>query len=186
MGSLTDELKSIVVGKLLGDGTLRRKRNTLLEINHSSKQKDYVFWLYSKFQLFVGTPPHLRVSGVNRLSYRFTTLSLSALNWYYDAFYSDNGSKSIPNNLQLDALSLAIWFMDDGSLSRSSIYLNTQQFSSTDQERLLESLRKINISASLNKDKKYQRIRLAVKSIETFKVLVNPYVLPSMRYKLPL
>jgi hypothetical protein len=37
VGSLTEEQRSILIGTLLGDGTLRRKINTLLEINHSSK-----------------------------------------------------------------------------------------------------------------------------------------------------
>ena len=37
VGSLTEEQKSIIIGTLLGDGTLRKKTNTLLEINHSYK-----------------------------------------------------------------------------------------------------------------------------------------------------
>lgn len=73
MGSLTEEQKSILIGSLLGDGTLRKKKNTLLEINHSSKQREYVFWLCSKFREYVSTPPKLRINGLGRTSYRFTT-----------------------------------------------------------------------------------------------------------------
>ena len=137
MGSLTERQVSILLGKLLGDGSLRRKTNTLLEINHSYKQKDYVFWMYEEFQNLVGTPPVLRTSGVNRLSYRFTTLSLSELNRYYDLFYKI-GQKSIPRSLRLNPLILAVWFMDDGSKSRSSVYFNAQQFCIDDQNFLIK------------------------------------------------
>ena len=183
VGSLTEEQKSIITGKLLGDGSLRRKLNTLLEINHSYKQKDYVFWQYEKFKNFVGTPPKLRKSGVNRFSYRFTTLSTSELNRFYDEFYS-NGSKSIPTALNLNGLSLAIWFMDDGSRDRKSVYLNTQQFNVADQVILLTALNKMQLNASLNKDKCYFRIRLRLESMARFKNLVNPFLIESMRYKL--
>ena len=184
VGSLTERQVSILSGKLLGDGTLRRKTNTLLEINHSYKQKDYVFWLYNEFREFVNTPPHLRVSGVNRLSYRFTTISLSDLNRYYALFYQ-NGYKVVPKSLRLDPLMLAVWFMDDGSRSRSSVYFNTQQFSLEDQMFQIKLLSDLELKASLNKDKCYYRIRLSSDSMSTFVSLVEPYLLRSMRYKLP-
>ena len=34
MGSLTDMQRSVIVGSLLGDGTMRCKANALLEVNH--------------------------------------------------------------------------------------------------------------------------------------------------------
>jgi len=37
VGSLTEEQKSILVGCLLGDGTMRKKKNAHLEINHIFK-----------------------------------------------------------------------------------------------------------------------------------------------------
>ena len=185
MGSLTDVQRSIVIGKLLGDGSLRKKANTLLEINHSYKQKDYVFWLYDVFREHVLTPPELRVSGIKRFSYRFTTRSLSDLNSFYKEFYPNNGTKIVSKTLKLDPLSLAIWFMDDGSKTRTSVYLNTQQFCIEDQQLLLVKLKELGIVASLNKDKSYFRIRLAGSSVNTFTEYVKPNLLPSMEYKLP-
>lgn len=185
VGSLSDEQKSIIVGKLLGDGSLRRKVNTLLEINHSYKQKDYVFWLYEKFKKYVATPPKLRVSGTNRFSYRFTTLSSPELNEFYETFYTKNHKKFISQDIRLNSLTLAIWFMDDGCKSRRSVYLNTQQFSFDEQLILLELLKHLNLKATLNKDKNYYRIRFSGESIDEFIDMVKPYVLPSMLYKLP-
>jgi hypothetical protein len=187
VGSLTEEQKSILIGCLLGDGTLRRKRNTLLEINHSSKQEDYVFWLYSKFKGCVLTPPKIRVNGPNRTSYRFTTRSIVAFNVFYEKFYPGNLQKKIPRDLDLNPLSLAVWFMDDGSKSRNALYLNTQQFNLEDQKYLISLLdNSFGIKATLNKDKCYYRIRIRVSSIEKFRDLTSPFIIKSMEYKLPL
>ena len=151
MGSLTDRQKSIITGKLLGDGSLRKKSNTLLEVNHSAKQKDYVFWQYKLLKNLVSTGPKHRKSGENRFSYRFTTKSISELNPFYSQFYEQKGYKAIPDNLNLDPLSLAVWFMDDGSKSRSAVYLNTQQFDLNSQEILRNKLETLGIDSSLNK-----------------------------------
>lgn len=185
MGSLTDRQMSIIRGKLLGDGSLRKKRKTLLEINHSHTQKQYVFWLYDELKNLVRTKPKKRRSGRNRSSYRFTTLSLESLNDFYKKFYGSKGRKHIPATLKLDGLTMAAWFMDDGSKSRRSIYLNTQQFSMFDQKLLLEKMEGINILATLNKDKSYHRIRLSQKTIDRYIDMIRPHLIESMLYKLP-
>jgi hypothetical protein len=82
-------------------------------------------------------------------------------------------------------MSLAIWYMDDGSKSRDrDVYLNTQQFSMNDQRRLLYLLRDKGIKARLNKDKKYYRIRILKESIANLMKIISPHVPPSMKYKL--
>jgi len=184
VGSLTRVQRSIIVGKLLGDGALRRKTNTLLEVNHSVHQSDYVIWVYEALKNLILTPPKLRKSGVDRMSMRFTTRSLAVLNDFYDEFYSKKGYKSVPASLTLDPLSLAIWFMDDGSKDRSSVYLNTQQFDLEDQHLLLAKLSELDIHGSLNKDKSYQRIRIYKSSLNRFDDIVRPHILESMKYKL--
>ena len=66
------------------------------------------------------------------------------------------------------------------------MYLNTQQFDFGAQLRLLESLRtQWGIVASLNRDKSYYRIRIAVAAMPRFVELVEPHLLPEFRYKLP-
>jgi hypothetical protein len=99
-------------------------------------------------------------------------------------FYAD-GKKMIPD-IAVSPLALAVWFMDDGSRSRTSAYLNTQQFPVSDQLRMIDILeRQHGLLATLNKDKEYYRIRIRVGSIERFKALVSDYVLPELRYKIP-
>ena len=70
VGSLTKEQKSILVGCLLGDGTMRKKVNAYLEINHAYSQKVLVDWLYEKFQNLVSTLPKWRKGNENREAYR--------------------------------------------------------------------------------------------------------------------
>ena len=160
VGSLTEEQKSILIGTLLGDGTMRIKKNAHLEINHSFAQKALVDWIFSKFSSLVTTKPKWRKGNGNREAYRFATQKLSILTPFYNLFYRE-GKKVISDDLKLSPLSLAVWFMDDGSKSRSSIYLNTQQFTKDEQLKLIDLLRnQFDIDSTLNKDKIYYRIRI--------------------------
>jgi len=185
VGSLTEEQKSILIGCLLGDGTMRKKRNALLEINHSLNQKALVDWLFSKFSNLVTTKPKSRQGNGSRRAYRFTTRSLPVLTPYYDWFFR-KGKKVIPHDLKLTPLTLAVWFMDDGCKSRTSIYLNTQQFSKLEQVGLIALLDdQFGIKSTLNTDKIYLRIRIKVSSVKRFVKLVKPYILEDFRYKFP-
>jgi len=184
VGSLSDEQRSLIVGTLLGDGAMRCKANALIEINHSAEQREYVDWKYQQLAVLVSTPPKLRSGNGGRVAYRFTTRSLPELTPFYRAFYPE-GRKVVPQ-LELTPLAMAVWFMDDGSKSYRALYLNTQQFELDDQGRLLSMLKdQWNIRGTLNRDKTYHRIRIAVESVERFRRLVEPLVLPNLRYKFP-
>ncbi len=185
MGSLTERQKAIIVGCLLGDGAMRCKTNALLEINHSFKQLDYVDWKYSELKELVSTGPHKRFGNAGRIAYRFTTKSLPELTQIYRRFYLA-GKKIIPDNLKIHPIALAVWFMDDGCKSYRAIYLNTQKFSVIEQNKLSLLLRQqFDIKTSLNKDKKYYRLRIAVSSVGKFLEIINPYLLPMFCYKTP-
>ena len=89
-------------------------------------------------------------------------------------------------SLVLNPLSLAVWFMDDGCKSRSSIYLNTQQFTKNEQLRLIDSLKnQFGIESTLNKDKIYYRIRIRTRSVKRFTQLIKEFVLEDFQYKFP-
>lgn len=184
-GSLTLIQKSIIIGTLLGDGYLRivpGRNDAFLEVNHTFKQKEYVDWKFNMLKNMVISPPKLREYS-KRKAYRFFTRQSSELTQLYNLFYKDK-SKVIPD-LTLEPLSLAVWYMDDGSKVRDSdVYLNTQQFSYADQLKLVSMLSDLAIESRLNKDKHYFRIRILKKSLPQFRKLIGPYIIPSMRYKL--
>ena len=163
---------------------MRCKTNALLEINHCFHQRSYVDWKYSHIAELVRTPPKRRLGNEGRVAYRFVTRSLPELTPYYRSFYG-SGKKSVPQ-IKLDCLTLAVWFMDDGCRSRNAVYLNTQQFDEATQRRLLEMLwKQWRIDGTLNRDKSYKRIRISVRGTVRFSCLIEKYVLPEMRYKLP-
>jgi len=186
VGSLTQVQKSIIIGLLLGDGYLRivpRRKNAFLEINHSLSEKDYVDWKYQELKSLVKSPPKTRKGDGKRVAYRFFTKQHSEITKFYHQFYQ-NREKIVPD-LKLNPLIMAVWFMDDGSKSYRTYYLNTQRFNFQSQKRLIQTLKgQYGINSSLNKDKGYYRIRIKQNSAERFKKLICKYIIPSMKYKL--
>lgn len=195
VGRLTNEQKSLIIGSILGDGYLRilqDRSNAFLEINHSLKAKAYVDYKYHILKNLCLSAPKERFTNQEKTksAYRFYTIQHKDLTNLYHEFYK-NGRKVISRELELNPLILAIWYMDDGSKSLSktnkenlNIYLNTQQFSLSDQKYLLHLLRELNIKARLNKDKKYYRIRILKESVKDFMNLIRVHIVDSMKYKL--
>ena len=187
VGSLTQLQRSLIIGSILGDGYIRiipGRKDAFLEINHSIKAKEYVDWKYSQLKNICESEPKERNTNEGRVAYRFFTKQNHEITDLFNLFYKE-GKKVIPTNLKLDAIMLAIWFMDDGSKSRKfDVYLNCQQFSLSDQKRLVSKLREFGLKVRLNRDKKYYRIRFLKESVPQLNQIINPYIIPSMRYKL--
>ncbi|MBI2638141.1 hypothetical protein HYW83_00970 [Candidatus Peregrinibacteria bacterium] len=187
VGSFTKIQIALILGSLLGDGTLRKQspgRNPLLEVNHSIHSKEYVDWKYEILKNLVSTPPKARKGNGSRIAYRFTTRSLKKLNYLYERFYR-NKRKILPDFIKLTPMLLAVWFMDDGSKSRNSLYFNTQQFDLNDQRKLIHWFAlQWNIKATLNKDKYYFRIRINTEGSKKLKEVMRPFIHTSFLYKL--
>ena len=186
VGRLTQIQRSVIIGSLLGDGyvrILKGRKNAFLEINHSIKMKNYVDWKYEILKSIVISPPKLRKGNGNRVAYRFFTRQHPEITELFKLFYK-NGKKVIPD-FKLDPISLAIWYMDDGSkCGTSNYYLNTQQFTIEDQQKLMNQLKLFGIESKLNKDKEYWRIRMIMSSVPTFKELIQENIIPSLQYKI--
>lgn len=187
VGSLNQFQKSVIIGSILGDGYIRilpNRKDAFLEINHSIKAKEYVDWKYSVLKNICLSSPHEEENGQWKKAYRFFTRQHPELTKLLNDFYQ-NKRKTIPANLKLDPVILAVWFMDDGSRTeKGDIYLNSQQFSFQEQKRLLYLIRQMGVRARLNKDKKCYRIRVLKESIPKFYQLIESHIVPSMKYKL--
>lgn len=123
--TMTDRQKQILVGMLLGDAHLERQAGALtarLKIEHSMAQKAYVDWKYLEWRNWVRTPPRARVRhnrlGTSSTNIGFSTLSHVEFEKFRLSFYW-NRRKVIPEDLELTPLSMAVWFMDDGSRKSS-------------------------------------------------------------------
>ena len=187
VGSLTQLQRSIIIGTLLGDGYLRivpRRKNAFLEINHSFSQKEYVDWKFEMLKSICKSGPKLRRGNGTRIAYRFTTRQAPEITELHRMFYPD-GKKCIPDDITLDPIMLAVWFMDDGSrCSAENVYLNTQEFCPEDQEKCRGMLLHLGIETTLNRDKEYSRVRIRTSSIPKLFEIVTEHIIPSMRYKL--
>ncbi|MBI3019925.1 MAG: hypothetical protein HYY60_01195 [Parcubacteria group bacterium] len=116
---------------------------------------------------------------------RFNTRQHSEITKLFRIFY--RSSKKIIPEIILNPLILSVWYMDDGSkCGRSSYYLNTQQFSLSDQKKLLHLLNLNGLQARLNRDKEYWRIRFLMSSVPRLKQIVQNIIVPSLQYKLGL
>src|SRR3989338_7925016 len=125
MSKLSSTQKHILVGTLLGDGYLYRNRygSCCLEIKHAEAQKDYVFWIYKNLSDFCPSQPKQRR---DNNQWKFMTSSNDDLKFLRQYFY--------PLNKKIVPESLAVWYMDDGSLdfrpkSHYAFSLKTNSFS---------------------------------------------------------
>jgi len=192
---LSDIQRDIIVGLMLGDGhleTMTEDRTYRLKIEHSIKQKEYVDWLYKIFKEWVGRSPKTKeklVFGKKFTNYRFTTYSSGKFRFYARQFYRDR-KKVIPKMIAklLSPRTLAVWFMDDGSIKskkHKTKLINTQCFSFQDLDRLQTALKeKFGVIMTRKKERTGWRLYIVSESICKFEALISPYVIPSMRYKL--
>lgn len=192
---LNRKQRSIIVGKLLGDGHLETQnsgRTYRLKIEHSSKQAFYVDWLYEQFQDWVMTPPRAKkklLKGIQHENYGFQTLSVGQLRFYGKNFYDNQSRKRLPKQISkwLTPLALAVWFMDDGSSkskSHKAVMLNTHCFT-VRELNLIRSVLRSNfaIEATLRRQREGSQLMIAGPGADRFYKLIRPHILPDFMYK---
>ena len=190
--NLTKRQREILAGTLLGDGhfeTQNRGKTYRLKIEHCDAQKEYLNWLYQEFKSWIPSEPYTKVKKDN-VYVGIRTYSHLSLQTYGKIFYK-NGRKVIPKVIEklLTPLSLAVWFMDDGSfksVKHRTYVIHTLGYGRSELEKIQEILdKKFNLQTSLHSQKgKYWRLYIKSQSAEKFKELIEPYILPSMKYKL--
>ena len=193
--SLTKRQRAIVIGKILGDGTIEKNGNySRLRVCQSDKQKDYVYWLYEELKPFVTN--NIRTSKASgyrnsRDQFRFDTYSLQVFEEYRNLFYK-NKKKIIPSSIKkliFDPITLAVWYMDDGykRTDNSGLYLCTSSF--TDKENLILKdclYKNFKIDTNIHYAGGYARLHIPSRSMNTFVNLICKYLVKSMLYKIPL
>lgn len=187
--SITLKQEQLVIGTVLGDGYLYP--NGRLQIEHQEKFKSYVLWKYKTLQSVVSGIPKRCVRFDKRtskeyVSWRFYTKTV--FQEYRNCFYP-NGKKVVPEEifqLLVSPLALAVWFMDDGGRGAKTpkgLIISAAGFSSTEHILLKECLeRNFKLIVNIHKNGQFY---IPASSYECFYELVNPYIVPSMRYKLP-
>ena len=124
---LSGKVKEIILGSLLGDGSLKIHngyRNARFSFRHSNRQRSYFLW---KVDLLseIAAPKSVIIQPPDGYSQyeklRFQSCALPALSEIYTLTHKARKFRIRRKWLnQMSALSLAIWWFDDGSLISNS------------------------------------------------------------------
>ena len=196
------DIISIFIGSLLGDGHLEKRKQgngTRIKFEQSSKNVEYLMWFHSYLSQrgYCNTnkpklKKRIRKNGVIYYHYTINSFTFSSLNWIHDMFYKEIEGKYIkiiPLNIEqfLTPISLALWFMDDGSKLGKGAKIATNCFTKTELEKLCKTLKnKFNLTVTVHSGgiNKGYTLYISSSSMSTFSKIIKPYMLPSLYYKL--
>lgn len=170
--------------------------------------KEYALWFYnflynrgytSNLQPRQSTKTLISKEGTEYSGYEFNTFTFRSFNWIHRMFYN-NGRKVIPGNIYeyLTPLALAVWIMNDGSITNSGIILATKSLKVKELKLLQEVLKsKYNLettiqsiyikdqsSIAISKISISKYIKIKKKSVNNLRNIVGPYIQFSMLHKL--
>lgn len=189
---MTDRQRSIILGSLLGDASLRKTNiNPIFTCEHGIKQLEYCKWKAEELKSLgakFSTSKRKTIDKRTGLYYESAICRLPANPAFlsiYSNLYIDGRKTITPEYLKdFDELSLAVMFMDDGSFKGSSINIATNCFEE-DELLLLSGFFKdrFNLTFHINSN---HSIYLLKRDFEHFKKLVLPYMRQELLYKLSL
>ena len=124
---LTEMQRQILLGGLMGDmsiGYHARCVSPIVQVGNCIQQAEYVGWKYSILESVATSPPKTREYATgfgNRCSMvGFSTKALPCLQQIYD-IVKRNGITTLTDEWLsevADPLSLAVWYLDDGSITK--------------------------------------------------------------------
>lgn len=190
---VTDREKAILIGIILGDGNIYKRKDSTKNANfsttHSANQKLYsihiatiLMRLGARLYFSQSKTPDKR----NNKCYKSYTIRLKPSKFFnnlYNIFYKDR-IKTIPDYIYnyYTPESLAYQYMDDGSKICGTYKIATNCFTIPELQKFQYFLlTKFNLKTTLHKD---HGIYIRKESANTFKELVSPYIIDSMKYKL--
>lgn len=200
--ALPAELKEIAIGMILSDACMYKKSNhALIKFEQGYIQEEFLIHLFSLFKSYcfmVEPGKRIDLYGERKgliKSFWFKTFSFYSFDEIWNLFYiksNDKAIKTIQEGLILNHLTdrgLAYWIIGDGSLQkdRKTMILHTQSYTKTENLILSRELNeKFGFSSEviLHK-KKYFVIKFNSKDAITLHNLIKPYIIESMKYKIP-
>lgn len=208
------EIKDAIVGMVLGDGSLRKRGNSVMFVMcHSNKQKEYVIWKnkilsqLTRIRINEYSPKNSYCD--NRQLICSSSMAHPLYRDIYNLLYVEGVKRITKKALNyITPLSLSILWMDDGNLyhhfkkcnksercmdSRIGKYrsagwdatLCTEFFPLQDQELLSDHINKVfNVKFRINKIRGKFRLRTNGTEFEKLIKHLSPYIINSMRYKI--
>ncbi len=190
---LSDQCKEIILGSLLGDGSLKIHKpykNARFSFRHSIHQKEYFFWKTRQLKEISGESNiwQQKADGFGGEKLRYQSIALESLTELYRLTHKNNRLIIKRKWLnQLTPLSLAVWWLDDGSIisnGRKGVFC-TDPFPLEEQMLLARYLLKVwgvkvaigKIARERNNERK-EYYRLWIRSSEMLKKflrIILPY-----------
>jgi hypothetical protein len=199
MYSFTYFQHSVLIGCLLSDAWLSfsnsNSKNARLGFTQSLAHFNYFWLVFNILAPFISNFPYLRIrsrnnSNIFQSSMEFLTRSLPCFTNLHSLFYI-NGIKIVPVDIfhYLNSIALAHWIMGDGNYRKGGgLTLCTDSFTLKEVILLMNVLIiKYDLKCSLHqRAPNSYRIYISKSSICNLQVLVLPYMVPSMLYKIHL
>jgi len=191
---LSDQCKEIILGSLLGDGSLKIQKpykNARFSFRHSVNQQEYFFWKVQQLKEISGESCwwKQKADGFGGEKLRYQSLALEELTELCRLTHKNNRLIIRRKWLnKLTPLSLALWWLDDGSLVGNGKRgeFCTDSFSPKEQKILAQYLLKVwKVKVALGKivrkrdEKTVEYYRLWIRSSEELKKflrIILPYI----------
>lgn len=190
---LTPCQKSVLLGKLLGDGHLQRAAAGSMSVvwGHREADRDYVAWTSRALADLASDSTRTLTSGYGSTIHTARTTFHPSIAEHFGSMV-ERGTKRVPEWIAdaLDPIALAFWYMDDGSLitqegQEDRATLSTCAFDGRDLAVLMQGLARLGIKGELMNADHHPVIRFNSAAAEQLFLLVAPYVPPVMQRKLP-
>lgn len=189
--TLSQLQRDVLVGTLLGDGGVRFRGNDCrLHVKHAIRQLSLVNYKRQIFADITRMGVSVFSQAVGQKVYQFAefvTLTHPEFTRYYRLFYPSSRKivPAIVGQLLVNPISLAVWFMDDGSADYAGAQLATHSFTEAEVEKLMKVIKAsfdIETTKKLNKGKWV--IYFPKASMPKLQQTVGDYLLEDFKYKL--
>jgi hypothetical protein len=115
----------VIIGSILGDGSLSPGKFSTIDISQHVDKLPYLEWLHKTLGIRFLLNPIKQKKGFKQM-YRFRSKPSEILGIFRSKFYSrQTGKKIIPSDIKElleNPMSLAVWYMDDGTLDKREKY----------------------------------------------------------------
>ena len=191
---LSLECKALILGAILGDGSLKKHKgyaNARFKFRHSAVQRDYFEWKVSLLSE-IATPKSVIEQPADGYSKNEKLLFQSCACTQLTSIWESVGGKKFAIERRwlnhMSALSLAIWWFDDGSLvaNRRRGVICTDSFPEAECEILVQYLKSVwSIKSRAREISNTKRYRLHFYTAELKKLLclILPYAVTPFTVK---
>ena len=180
---LTDTQREILIGCILGDAHIQPLGKICIE--QSTRQKEYLLWKYEQLEnlCYPALPREIiRKDTRNNKEYYSMVFYLRQYFRAWRAIFYRGNIKVFPNII-LTPQSVAVWYMDDGCLSKGKSTISIEGFDEENRNNVQKAFyEQFGIETAIGKSKK---LVIKTKSHDVFYDLIRPYIVPSMEYKIP-